>query len=546
LSPNNINATADRLEPLQASDDVDSMDIGTVFLDRELCVRRFTPAIADLFALGPQDVGRPIDCFAHSIKYDGFLDDLQQVLNHGGPLARQVRNPHGDWFLLRILPYESQVNEASGVVITFTDITALKEVEAKTQQYTGELEAVNARLRETVQQREEAERQAREAVRCRDEFLAMLSHELRTPLGAVQNALHVLGRGEDVELEKRQRAVSVVDRQTQHMVNLLEDLLDVSRVTQRKIKLKRRPLDLRDVVDEALGGVGPMIEARGHRLTVTQCAEPLPVEGDAGRLNQVFSNLLTNAAKYTPNGGNLGVVTEHLDGDAVIRVRDDGVGIRPELLESVFGLFVQSERTRHRADGGMGLGLALVAELVRMHGGTVAAHSEGPNKGCEFVVRLPLLPGSQRPALDGRPPAERIETGRPASPVKALPGGLQIVVIEDDADSRDMLEMLLELDGFQVSVAGDGEEGLAIIREQKPDVAFVDIGLPGIDGYQVAQGVRETFTSQDVCLVALTGYGRPDDVQAALRCGFDDHLTKPLNLEKLADILARRTRRSAE
>ncbi len=375
-----------------------------------------------------------------------------------------------------------------------------------------------------VTARKRAEEEAREAVRLRDEFLAMLSHELRNPLGAILNACHVMDH-EGVGGTNFHRAGQVVRRQSQQMARLLDDLLDVSRVTQGKIELKRELLDIEQVVHEAVQTIQPMIDARGHHLLIDLPRSPLYVDGDAARLQQILVNLLSNAAKYTPNGGEIRFSVSGDGSEVVFRVRDNGVGITPEMMDNVFDLFVQGERTLDRSNGGLGIGLTLVKSLVEMHDGRVTARSPGRNRGSEFAVWLPaVIP----------PPEESSHSSDDALAARDA----RIVIVEDMPDNRDMLCSLLELEGYQVDTAKDANEALRVIRKHRPGVALIDIGLPGMDGLKLARKLRRDPSNKHLYLIALTGYSSKADRRATQKAGFDAHLVKPLNIDELAELLS--------
>jgi two-component system CheB/CheR fusion protein len=374
-----------------------------------------------------------------------------------------------------------------------------------------------------VTAQQHAEEAIRRAVQRRDEFLAMLSHELRNPLGAIVNAA-MLAREAGATDARTRQPLDVIERQSRQMTHLLNDLLEVGRVTQNKIELRKQQLDARTVIQEAASALGPVLADRGLELALKLDAEPLWLEADPARLQQVIVNLLSNAAKFTPRGGHVGVIAGREGDEVVVSVRDDGVGIETDVIGSIFELFVQGGGTLDRSEGGMGVGLTLVRALVEMHGGTVAAYSEGAGRGTEFIARLPAAKHGPEVSLPSRP--RRL----------AWPRGTRIAIIEDNADSRDMLRHLLERAGYEVHVAADGNNGLALLESVKPDVAIVDIGLPGMNGYEIARHVHAI----DGCrpfLVALTGYGQPADRAAALTAGFDEHLVKPLHAEDLAVLL---------
>jgi len=371
-------------------------------------------------------------------------------------------------------------------------------------------------------------RDAQEAARRKDEFLAMLGHELRNPLGGLRGAIEVLDHvGSDADVAVRQRAI--IDRQTRHLTRLVDDLLKVSRVVSGRIALEREPVDLHDVVMRSVASFRPRVEERGLELGVRVDGTPPIVDADPVRLEQVLFNLLDNAVKYTPAGGRIDVTLSRAGDEAIVSVRDSGIGIAPAMLPRVFDLFTQAERTLDRAQGGLGLGLALVRRLIEQHGGTVAVASEGPDHGTEFTFRLPL-------AADV-PAAAPAESPPPAPATERRQSGRHIVLIEDNADGREALQALLEILGHRVEAAPDGPRGVELALRTRPDVVLVDIGLPGLDGYQVAKMIR-TRVGRGVVLVALTGYGQPEDRRRALEAGFDAHLVKPIDTEELSRLLA--------
>jgi signal transduction histidine kinase/ActR/RegA family two-component response regulator len=371
-----------------------------------------------------------------------------------------------------------------------------------------------------------AELQAEQrAVRARDQFLAMLGHELRNPLSAIALANSL---DSDPRVGHRQ---DVIGRQVHHLMRLVDDLLDVSRVTSGKIHLKRELVDLCHVVESSLASTRPVIAAQQLELAVSvPSATPLVVNGDPVRLEQVLVNLLSNAAKYTPVRGRIELEVKRSDGHAVVEVRDDGVGIAPEMLDRVFDLFMQADGSLDRAQGGLGIGLTLVRNLIEMHGGTVRAKSDGLGKGSAFELRLPLAAAkagattrsSTPPAADG---------GK-----NKRPRAFRMLLIEDNADSRELLALLLERLGHRVFTADDGVRGLADALQQRPQVLLVDIGLPGMDGYAVARRVRAEL-GRSVYLIALTGYGQPEDRKRALDAGFDAHFTKPVDMKAIEKLL---------
>ena len=388
----------------------------------------------------------------------------------------------------------------AAVLTVSLDITERKQIEAQRLARSEEAEAAN---------------------RAKDEFLAMLGHELRNPLGTITNAVAVLERLPTHDSVRHLAAI--IGRQTSHLGRLVDDLLDVARVTSGKIDLRMQVVDLHELARRCLDALTHAGRTREHHVTLE--GDPVQVHVDASRLEQVVNNLLDNALKYTPAGGRIVVSTERAGDEAVLGVRDTGKGIPADVLARVFDLFVQEPQTLDRSRGGLGLGLALVKRLVELHGGSVSASSAGPGQGSEFVVRLPAP----------------VTTGDERRPVTAVPVGApsprRVLVVEDSADARESLRMLLELAGHVVETSEDGPGGLAKLTVFRPDVALIDVGLPGIDGYTLARLARSRPETRGIRLVALTGYGRTEDQRRALAAGFDVHLTKPVDVPTLQSVL---------
>ena len=360
--------------------------------------------------------------------------------------------------------------------------------------------------------------------RRKDEFLAMLSHELRAPLAPIASAVEILQLQEKQGLVERQ-ACLIIERQVVQLKHLIDDLLEVSRFTNGKVHLREQRVPLAAIVDLALEAVQPLIDWRRHQLSVTLPAAPIVLNADAARLEQVMVNLLTNAAKYTDEGGHIWVTLEQ-DGDtAVLRVRDNGIGITSELLPHVFDLFTQEERSLDRAQGGLGIGLSLVRRLVELHHGTVAATST-PGQGSEFIVRLPV----------GTAPLAQVPLPAPL-PIPAG-AGCAVLVVDDSVDTAESLALLLTVSGHRTRTAHDGAAALAAIALDRPDAVLMDIGLPGIDGFEVARRIRRG-AGREITLVAMTGYGQERDRQLARDAGFDHHLVKPADFDEVLAILAR-------
>ena len=377
----------------------------------------------------------------------------------------------------------------------------------------GELvDSFNAMLAESGRRAQEL----RDADQRKDEFLATLAHELRNPLAPLRNALEIL-RVKDVDPAVAEKARQMMQRQLAQMVRLVDDLLDVSRITTGKLAVRREPVPLQSVVQDALETVRPLMESRRHQLDVSVPAEPLIVQGDRTRLAQVLSNLLNNAAKYTEPGGRVWLSLQAEGHEAVLRVRDTGIGLDPHALSTIFDMFVQVDRSLERTQAGLGVGLTLAKRLVSLHGGTIAGRSAGGGLGSEFEVRLPLAPSTAKAGEGVRGPEA----------LAAPPKRLRILVADDNVDSATSLGQLLSGRGHDVRVVNDGAEALAAARAFQPDVAFLDIGMPRVHGYEVARRLREESTTRRTLLVALTGWGRDDDRQRAKEAGFDRHLVKP-------------------
>ncbi|HVZ85982.1 MAG TPA: hybrid sensor histidine kinase/response regulator [Polyangia bacterium] len=372
--------------------------------------------------------------------------------------------------------------------------------------------------------------EARRAVGARDEFLAMLGHELRNPLSAIQFATDLIARRRDQDPCVAKHA-DTIERQTTNLNRLVDDLLDVARVTSGKVTLQREPAELGALVQRCLESLQTTADTRGVAL-IGSAAASIPVDVDVVRTEQVVTNLVTNAIKYTPRGGRVEVLLATEAGEAVLRVRDTGVGISPEHLESIFDVFSQAPTALDRAKGGLGLGLTLVRALVGMHGGAVSARSEGCGRGSEFCVRLPLAAA----------PADQPAT--PATPPAAPDPGVRVVLVEDNVDIRETLTELLAMDGYDVQGAADGPQGLTRILSEQPQVALVDVGLPGFDGYELARRARSRL-GDGVALIAMTGYGQPDDRERSFDAGFDDHVVKPVSLEDLASAIERNLRKKS-
>jgi PAS domain S-box-containing protein len=398
--------------------------------------------------------------------------------------------------------------EPLGCVISFVDVTDARR-------------AAEERLR-LLERAHEARVEAEAANRSKDEFLAMLGHELRNPLAPILTAIEVMKkRPEQGSAHER----DVIERQVKHVVMLVDDLLDVSRIAQGKVELHRRPVALADVVSRAVEACSPILEERRHQLVIE--IEPgLVVEGDQARLCQVISNLVTNAAKYTEREGRIEILASRVGDEVVVLVRDNGMGIAPELLPTLFDRFVQSKRTLDRSEGGLGLGLSIVRSLVALHGGTVAARSEGVGRGSEFEVRLSACDAE----LEA--PAAAADTQKPEAAQ-----GRRVLIVDDNSDAAELLADALAAMGHETRVAFDGPSGLDAAAGFAPDIAFLDIGLPAMDGYELARRIRTELDFPQLRLVALTGYGQESDRRRSAEAGFDRHMVKPITLVAVASTI---------
>ena len=373
-----------------------------------------------------------------------------------------------------------------------------------------------------VQERRTAERALRIADRRKDEFMAVLAHELRNPLAPIRNAVHVLKMCREDDA-RSVWARSIIERQVDQMARLLDDLLDLTRIARGKLEVLRERVNLAEAIERAVETSRPLLDAHGHRFELQLPDTTLLVEGDCPRLAQVFANLLNNAAKYTDRGGEIGMTVQVEGRLAVVRIRDNGMGIDPAMLQNLFRMYSQAAPARERAQGGLGIGLSLVRGLVAMHGGVVEARSEGIGRGSEFIVRLPLLRQEVLPARRSEPEAANV---RP----------LRVLVADDNQDAVQTLAVLLEVLGHEVRIANDGAEAVDVAATFVPAVVLLDIGMPRIDGYDAARRIRELLP--DSVLVATTGWGRQEDMRRAAAAGFDHHLVKPVNPEHLTRLLA--------
>jgi len=396
-------------------------------------------------------------------------------------------------------------------------------------------------------ERKRTDEALREADRRKDEFLATLAHELRNPLAPMRNSLALLRLpdapgGAAQEGSDQGRLHEVMERQLQHLIRLVDDLLDVSRISRGVMQLRREPVELETVMRHALETCRPLAEGRNHEVTVSLPEEPIRLNADPVRLVQVFTNLLNNACKYSEPGGRVWLTAEHHGDEVVVRVRDTGLGIPPDRLASIFGMFSQVDRSLERTQGGLGVGLTLVKRLVELHGGSVLAKSEGPGRGSEFVVRLPSLQTARESEPRARPQEEKMRLFSSAAPAdrphaSGHPAGRRALVVDDNADSANSLAMLLKLSGHEAVTAHDGVEALEAAERFRPEVVFLDIGMPRLNGYDAARRIRQEAWGRGMMLVAMTGWGKEEDRRKSRDAGFDAHMVKPADLDELMRLM---------
>ena len=480
-----------------------------VLVGEDRRVRYFSPSVSRILGYGVEEfIGRDVFDLVHP-------DDLTYVTHlfvrilqwPGSTLTAQFRCRHkdGSWRWLECTTTNLLEDSAVGsLVINSHDITERKQLDEALQQRAKELADAN---------------------QSKDEFLAMLAHELRNPLVPIVNSLHIL-RKELSANPELQRARLMAERQVRNMVHLVDDLLDVSRLTMGKIRLRKERVELSVVVERSVATSRPGIDQRKHELSVSLPSEVIWLEGDPVRLEQVLINLLTNAAKYTDPGGRIELVAGRDGSDVVIQVKDNGIGIDPELLPRIFELFTQANRSLDRSQGGLGIGLTVARRLVEMHGGVITAASPGIGKGSEFIVRLPARAAM---AVESPHAIPRISSqGSPA---------LRILVIEDNVDAAESLAILLRMFGHEPQVVHSGLAGLDAASTYRPNVILLDIGLPGMDGYEVAKRLRQQEASKNAAVIAMSGYSLTDDAIPFREAGFDRYLVKPVEPEKLQEVL---------
>jgi two-component system CheB/CheR fusion protein len=622
-----------------------STDIGTIFLDRALQIKLYTPPTHKLFNIIASDIGRPLEHITHKLDYKNLLEEANAVLETLQAIEREVRGEDGKWYLTRFAPYRTMDDRIDGVVMTFVDITKRKNAEDELLKATRQIahqarvfettlssitdfaysfdregrftfankpmldlwglklvdvigknffdldypKALAEKLQQQIQQVFQTKRKVRDETsftsprgvsgyyehifspvfaddgtvelvvgstrdvterrqmeetlkdndRRKDEFLATLAHELRNPLAPIRSGLEIIQRNDYDRLAIGQ-VVNIVERQTDQIVRLVDDLLDISRISQGTIKLKKAKVELKTAIELALDTSREVIESSGHRFTISLPKEPIYIDGDLTRLAQIFLNLLNNAAKYSPPESEIWLTVKPEPDDVVISVRDEGIGIPGEMLAKVFEMFIRIQKPSEQARGGLGIGLSVVKKLVELHGGTVTAFSAGEGKGSEFIVRLPLWRKAAAIAESSKRLSEKeitqnaiLKTSGKADNEAA--NGKQILVVDDNADAMKMIEVLLSLEGHKVRTALDGETAIEIAKEFQPDVCLCDIGLPVMDGYEVARQLRKIIPQ--ALLISLSGWGREKDREHSREAGFDYHLVKPVQVEDVLTLL---------
>ncbi|HEX7331022.1 MAG TPA: PAS domain S-box protein [Pyrinomonadaceae bacterium] len=411
---------------------------------------------------------------------------------------------------LTISPIKDDAGNVIGASKIVRDITERKRLEDDLRRLAADLSATDRR---------------------KNEFLATLAHELRNPLAPMSNMLEVLKRANgDTEIVKR--AHDTIERQLAQMVRLVDDLLDLNRITHDRLELRRSEVELSSVIQQAVEVARPLIDAAGHKLTVDLPREPIYLNADRARLAQVFGNLLNNSSKYTRSEGTISLSAKRMDGQVLVTVKDNGAGIPQDKLDSIFDMFMQVDRTSEQSQAGLGIGLTLVKRLTEMHGGSIEARSAGEGQGSEFIVRLPVL--NKSTAVSSLEPASQQSTAK-----------RRILIVDDNRDSADSLSMLLEITGNKIYIAHDGVEALEAVEKHRPEVILLDIGLPRMDGHEVCRRIREKPWGRDIMIIALTGWGQEDDRRKSEEAGFNGHLVKPVDYDKLLELLSSLTTRSA-
>lgn len=485
---------------------MNSIEVSSILLNRDLQIKRFTSPVQKLFNIIPNDVGRPLAHLTHRLDYENLSADAGEVLQTLKPFEHEIKSEDERWHCVRIVPYRTANEEIDGVLITFEDIT----------------------------ERRLAKEALKDTDRRKDEFLATLAHELRNPLAPIRSGLEILHRP-DCSAEKVEQTLKIIERQTNQIIRLVDDLLDISRITQGKINLKKERIELKTAIELALETSRGLIESSGHQLTISLPEEFIYLDADLTRTAQILLNLLNNAAKYTQPGGKIWLTAEKEANEAVVSVRDTGIGIPPEMLSNIFEMYSQIETASSQTRSGLGIGLNVVKKLVEMHGGTIQAFSVGENKGSEFILRLPLAEEELAAAESDSDTAQTANIKMPENGTVSHSKEKRILVVDDNADATEMLEILLSGDGHKVRTALDGKTGIETFKTFQPDICLLDIGLPDVTGYELARILREMMP--EVTLIALTGWGQTEDRRQSEEAGFNHHLVKPVDFETLRTLV---------
>ena len=478
-----------------------SIDIPVIMVGRDLRIRRFTTPAKKMMSILPTDVGRPVGDLKPVIPVPDLEELIGSVIGTGRPFEREVSDASGRWFALRLYPYSVAGDRIEGAVIVLFD----------------------------VDERRKGEESLRHADRAKDEFLATLGHELRNPLASIRNATEIL-RAAGTDPQAVLMADDILERQLRQLTRIVDDLIDISRIVEKKIALDLADVPLSTVVETAVESCRPLFEARHHRLSVALPPEPIYLRADPVRISQVLINLLNNAAKYTERRGHVWLTAERTGeppAEVIVSVRDSGIGIQPSLLPRVFDLYVQGDHSLEKKQGGLGIGLTLARSLVQMHEGSLEASSEGPDKGSEFVVRLPTV---EPPPSRAKAKAGLAGSVRNVDPKRVL-------IVDDDQDNLRSLRRLLELIGHEVRIASDAQGTLDVVPEFVPDIALLDLGLPNMNGYDLVRWLRQIPRLEKTLFVAQTGLGREEDRRQSEAAGFDYHLVKPLSLDQLRGLI---------
>ena len=475
---------------------LESAGIATVILDTDLRIVRFTAPLGDLIGIRLTDIGRPLSELMAALGHTSLIEDARRVLDRTVVVEREI-DVYGRVYLARVLPYRTAGRRVDGVAITLIDITA----------------------------RRRAEDDLRRADRRKDEFLAVLAHELRNPLAPLSSGVELLKvAGRDPEVVGK--VAPVMARQVRQLVRMVDDLLEVSRISGGRLQLRRAPVLLGDIVRDAVASVRPLVDRAGQELKVSVPDTPIVLEADAARLTQVLTNLLNNATKYTPDGGTIVLTASAQGANAVVTVRDSGHGMPDYVARHVFEMFFRGAEGRQPRDSGLGIGLTIAKQLVEMHGGTLSVASEGLDRGSMFTMSVPLSTEAQVPVTDARMAGDEL-------------GGHRVLIVDDNLDAAETLGMQVRtLGGNEVRTALSGEVALQTAPAFQPDIVLLDLGMPEMDGYEVARRIRQEPWGKDVMLVAVTGWGQEEHRQRTKEAGFDRHLTKPADPADIESLLA--------